>query len=71
MAQLMTAADAARILGVVPATVRQMERDGRLTAQRTVGGMRLFCREEVERFAGERRNTSRKSIEIQDQGEDT
>jgi excisionase family DNA binding protein len=50
MAQLLSAADAARLLGVVPATVRQMERDGRLPAQRTVGGMRLFRREDVERL---------------------
>ncbi len=54
MTQLMTAADAARLLGVVPATVRQMERDGRLPAERTVGGMRLFRREDVERLVAVR-----------------
>jgi excisionase family DNA binding protein len=50
MDDLLSPADAARLLGVVPATVRQMERDGRLPAQRTVGGMRLFRREDVERL---------------------
>ncbi len=55
MVQLLSAADAARLLGVVPATVRQMERDGRLPAQRTVGGMRLFRREDVERLVAARR----------------
>jgi len=55
MAQLLSAADAAWLLGVVPATVRQMERDGRLPAQRTAGGMRLFRREDVERLVAARR----------------
>lgn len=50
----LSVADAARLLGVVPATVRQMERDGRLPAQRTAGGMRLFRREDVERVVAER-----------------
>lgn len=51
----LSVADAAGLLGVVPATVRQMERDGRLSAQRTVGGMRLFRREDVERLVAVRR----------------
>ncbi|MDP9357434.1 MAG: helix-turn-helix domain-containing protein [Chloroflexota bacterium] len=54
MQQLLSAADAARLLGVVPATVRQMERSGRLPAERTAGGMRLFRRADVERLAAER-----------------
>ena len=54
MKKYLSAADAARLLGVVPATVRQMERDGRLPAQRTAGGMRLFHRKDVERFLAER-----------------
>jgi excisionase family DNA binding protein len=54
MDDFLSPADAARLLGVVPATVRQMERDGRLPAQRTAGGMRLFRREDVERLAQER-----------------
>lgn len=55
MGQLLGVADAARILGVVPATVRQMERDGRLKAQKTLGGVRVFRQEEVERVAQDRR----------------
>lgn len=54
MDEYLSVADAARILGVVPATVRQMERSGRLPALRTAGGIRLFCRADVERFAEER-----------------
>ncbi|MGB3306367.1 MAG: helix-turn-helix domain-containing protein [Thermomicrobiales bacterium] len=59
MAQLMTAADAARLLGVVPATVRQMHRDGRLPAIRTEGGIRLFAREDVLQFLAERQERAR------------
>lgn len=51
---LLTPADAARLLGVVPATVRQMALSGRLPALRTESGMRLFRREDVERLAAER-----------------
>lgn len=54
MEQLLSTADAARLLGVVPATVRLMERDGRLPAQRTAGGMRLFRLDDVERLVAER-----------------
>ena len=55
MEQLLTAADAARILGVVPATVRVMALSGRLpVAAMTEGGIRLFRREDVERLARER-----------------
>jgi predicted site-specific integrase-resolvase len=54
MDQLLGVADAARILGVVPATVRQMERDGRLPAQKTASGVRIFRRVDVERLASER-----------------
>lgn len=54
MDQLLGVADAARMLGVVPATVRQMERDGRLPAQKTASGVRIFRREDVARLASER-----------------
>lgn len=54
MEQLLSVADAARVLGVVPATVRQMERSGRLPARRTAGGIRLFRREDVEGLAATR-----------------
>ncbi len=54
MEQLLGVADAARLLGVVPATVRQMERDGRLPAMRTAGGVRVFRLVDVERLGIER-----------------
>lgn len=54
MDQLLGVADAARLLGVVPATVRQMERDGRLPAQKTASGVRIFRREDVARLVSER-----------------
>ncbi|MDP9370914.1 MAG: helix-turn-helix domain-containing protein [Chloroflexota bacterium] len=54
MEQLLSVADASRILGVVPATVRAMERAGRLPALRTASGIRLFKRGDVERLAAQR-----------------
>jgi excisionase family DNA binding protein len=52
METLLTAADAARILGVVPARVRQLANEGQLPpAATTVGGTRLFRREDVEQLA--------------------
>jgi excisionase family DNA binding protein len=48
----LSVADAARILGVTPQTVRLMIRTGKLViAAKTVGGIQLFGREEVERLA--------------------
>jgi excisionase family DNA binding protein len=52
--QLMTASDAARILGVVPNSVRRMTDTGELPAIRTVGGFRLMKQSDVERLAAER-----------------
>lgn len=52
--------DVARLLGVVPATVRLWERSGRLKAARTERGVRLFSRDEVERFALAREAEARK-----------
>jgi excisionase family DNA binding protein len=55
MERLLTPADAARILGVVPATIRAMALSGRLLpAVTTERGMRLFRREDVERLAAAR-----------------
>jgi DNA-binding transcriptional MerR regulator len=52
---LMTAVDAARILGLSADMVRLLARDGRLpAAAETVRGVRLFRREEVETLAAER-----------------
>ena len=45
---------AARILGVGPDRVRQLESEGQLKAIRTEAGWRLFMRHEVEHFATER-----------------
>jgi excisionase family DNA binding protein len=56
MTELLTTADAARILGVVPATVRLLERAGKLPALKTPSGQRLFQRDEVQRVADDRRN---------------
>ena len=47
-------AEAARILNVTPDTVRHLERRGRLIAERTDSGVRLFDREAVIRLAAER-----------------
>jgi excisionase family DNA binding protein len=55
MERLLSTADAARILRVTPATVRMMERRGRLpSAGRTEGGIRLFRRGDVEALARRR-----------------
>jgi excisionase family DNA binding protein len=52
MTTLLSPADAARILRVTPATIRQMEARGVLAlAARTEGGIRLFRREDVETLA--------------------
>ena len=46
--------DVARRAGVSVSSVRLWEQTGRLPAIRTVGGMRLFAREDVDRFLAER-----------------
>ncbi len=50
----MTTGEAARVLGLSPDMVRWIERVGRLPAQRTTNGVRLFRRDDVERLAAER-----------------
>ena len=55
MADLLTKSDAARILGLTPATVVLLEKHGKLSAQRTAGGVRLFSRAEVEQLAAARK----------------
>jgi len=55
MNRLLTCADVARLLNVVPDTVRDLERQGRLKAIRTPGGMRLFREAEVHRFVEARK----------------
>lgn len=54
MKEVMTTADVAKVFGVVPATVRLWERLGKLPAQRTSSGMRLFLTVDVMRLATER-----------------
>jgi DNA-binding transcriptional MerR regulator len=46
--------EVARVLRLTPASVRILERKGRLTAQRTESGTRLFAADDVERLAAER-----------------
>ncbi len=46
----MLTAEAAKVLDVTPATVRDMERRGDLVAERTSSGVRLFSRVDVDRL---------------------
>jgi excisionase family DNA binding protein len=48
--------DVAKILNCTPDYVRVLERSGQLQAVKTEGGVRLFDRVDVERFARERAN---------------
>jgi excisionase family DNA binding protein len=51
----LSVADASRLLGVTPQTVRLMIRRGTVrVAAKTVGGIQLFRLEEVERVVAER-----------------
>lgn len=50
---LLAIGDAARALGVTVGTVRRWESEGKISAQRTVGGQRRFARSEVERVMAE------------------
>jgi excisionase family DNA binding protein len=52
--QLLTPADAARLLGITPAAVVAMAERGTLPAIRTAGGRRLFLRRDVEALASAR-----------------
>lgn len=63
--ELLEAADAARILGVTPDTVRMHADKGNLAVAATTGrGVRLFERREVERFRETReRQVSRRGRE--------
>ncbi len=50
----LTTGDVARRLDVMPATVQDLDRQGRLKAIRTLGGKRLFREADVEAFIQER-----------------
>jgi excisionase family DNA binding protein len=52
--EILTTGDVARILDVSPDFVRQLTRDGRLAAQKTRSGQRLFMAADVEQLAQER-----------------
>lgn len=45
--------DVARIFGVSIGTIRNWERDGRIRAERTLGGQRRFTYEEIKRVRDE------------------
>lgn len=49
--ELLTTSDAAKLLGRSPDRVRGYEREGKLPAQRTRGGQRLFRADDVEQLA--------------------
>ena len=51
---LLSPADAAKILGLTPAAIVAMAARGALPAIRTAGGRRLFWRRDVERVAASR-----------------
>jgi excisionase family DNA binding protein len=63
--ELMTVADAGRILGVSTDMVRLLERDGRLPCMRTVRGVRLFRRADVVQLAEERRTNGKRKKGVQ------
>ena len=50
----LTTTDAARIAGVAANTIRLWERLGKIPAQRTASGVRLFRLEDVQRVAAQR-----------------
>jgi len=52
--QLLTAIDAARILGLSTDMVRVLAREERLPSMRAANGYHLFFRGDVERLAAER-----------------
>lgn len=54
MLDVVLTAEAARLAGVVPATVRWWEKTGRLPAYRTTDGTRIYQRADVLRLVRER-----------------
>jgi excisionase family DNA binding protein len=52
--ELLTVGDAAALLGLSGEMVRVLHRRGKLSAERTPGGYRLFRRGDVERLVRER-----------------
>jgi excisionase family DNA binding protein len=54
--ELLTAGDAARLLGVSASTIRLWAQLGKIPSRRTAGGVRLFLRVDCERVAKTRRD---------------
>jgi excisionase family DNA binding protein len=62
-AEYLTSAGAGRLLGVTPGAIRAATDRGRLKVAATAsGGLRLYRREDVERYAAARTRTSRKTL---------
>jgi len=61
MSDLLSVSEAARILDVAASTIRNYEREGKLPARKTEGGVRLFERETIETFAAGRGKRSRRA----------
>ena len=58
--RFLSSADASRVLGVTPATIRLMVRRGDLpVAAMTEGGIHLFSRDDVDALARRRANRRR------------
>lgn len=58
-ARLLGTTDVALRLGCSAERVRQLEREGKLSAERMVSGQRIFRAEDVERLALERERQKR------------
>lgn len=54
MSNLCVVSEAAAIIGCTPANIRALERSGRLRAEKTATGIRLFTLEDVNKLAEER-----------------
>jgi len=59
--ELYTPRDAARVCECCPATVKRLADEIRLPVIRTVGGVRLFSRQQVQRIQQERERRARES----------
>lgn len=69
MKMYLSTADVSRILGLTPQGVRVMIRRGELPiAAKTVGGIQLFRREDVEDLAAERARRIRRLPSARDHG---
>ena len=64
ISELIFTGQAALICQVSPQTIRWWDRIGRLSAIKTVNGVRLFDRHDVERLARERE--SRRAVPVSD-----